>query len=571
MQGRTASGSFADTARNATLLVQALLLALLVAGVVFPLYALLRQAFVDASGIFTGLGVFTDYISSFKPLTALLHTLGVGAVSAVSTVFLAFIPAWSATHGRLVGKRACTAACMVTLFVPSILPAIGLVYLLGGQGILSDLVFDGELYGFTGIILGSVAYTLPHAFLLLHTSLRGINPDLYRAARTLGAGPFRVFYTVTLPGCRYGLLCALVVAFILSITDFGVPKVLGGEFSMLSTEIFQLFIGMQDFSKGAAASILLLLPSIPAFCLDHWARKKEVAQRMAGTVSRGDGGAPFLPNVSRPDRAGRVLFSPAMQKGVCTLASWGVAAFPLCIVLVVVYSSFTSFWPYDLSLTLSAYSFDTTFYGIAPYFNSVKLALAVALAGTTLSFVGAYLARRSDGFFRTAYNALALVPLCVPGTVLGLAYAVGASRVPGFMAPLLDGGIVLLTLNTVIHFYTVCHFTSLAGLDRYGADFEAVGATLGTPRYRTFFRVTLPLQARTLVDTAFYLFVNAMTTLSAVVFIYSADNTPASVAVMQLFDSGQMTEASALGTLILVTAFTAKAVQLFFSGRRSTR
>ena len=575
MQGSTASGSFSLSARHTTLLVQGLLLALLVAGVVFPLCVLLRQAFVDVSGTFTGLGVFTDYISSFKPLAALLHTLGVGVVSALGTVFLAFIPAWSATHDRLLGKRVCTAACMVTLFVPSILPAIGLVYLLGGQGLLSGLILDGEIYGFIGIILGSVAYTLPHAFLLLYTSLRGINPDLYRAARTLGAGPFRVFCTVTLPGCRYGLLCALVVAFILSITDFGVPKVLGGEFSMLSTEIFQLFIGMQDFSKGAVASMLLLLPSIPAFCLDHWARKKEAAQRMVGTVSREDGqGAHFStfpPNTAEPRKAGQVRFSPAMQKGLCTLASWLVAAFPLCIVLVVVFSSFTSFWPYDLNLTLSAYSFDTTFYGIAPYFNSVKLALAVALAGTTLTFVGAYLARRSDGFFRTAYNALALVPLCVPGTVLGLAYAVGASRVPGFMAPLLDGGIVLLTLNTVIHFYTVCHFTCLAGLDKFGADFEAVGATLGTPRYRTFFRVTLPLQAQTLMDTAFYLFVNALTTLSAVVFIYSAHNTPASVAVMQLFDSGQMTEASALGTLILITAFAAKAAQLFFSGRRSAR
>jgi len=549
------------TSRHAALCVRALFIAFLVAGVLFPLYALLRQAFVDASDSFAGLDVFAAYFSSLKPFAALSHTLSVGFSSALVTVFLAFIPAWSATHGGLLGRRACVAACMVTLFVPSILPAIGLVYLFGGQGVFSGFIPGGELYGFTGIILGSVAYTLPHAFLLLYTSLRGINPDLYRTAKTLGAGPFRAFRTVTLPGCRYGLLCALVVSFILSITDFGVPKVLGGEFSMLSTEIFQLFVGMQDFSKGSAASLLLLLPSIPAFYLDYWARKKEAAQRMADTVSGEDAQG------SRSIAMGRRPFSSIVQKGVFTLASWSVAAFPLCIVLIVVYSSFTTFWPYDLSLTLSAYSFDTTFYGVKPYLNSLKLALAVAVAGTFLSFTGAYLARSSGAFFRTVYNSFSLVPLCVPGTVLGLAYAIGVSWAPAFMGPLLDGGILLLACNTVIHFYTVCHFTCLAGLDKYGTDFESVGATLGAPRYKTFFRVTVPLQAQSLVDTALYLFVNALTTLSAVVFIYSGENIPASVAVMQLFDSGQMAEASALGTLILLTAFGAKTAQILLSRR----
>ena len=451
MYDRSVSGFFTgmDASRYAILCVRGLLLALLAVGVIFPLYALLRQAFVDSSGAFAGLEIFSEYLSTFKPLVSLLHTVGVGVTSAIITVFLAFVPAWSATHERLFGKRACVAACMVTLFVPSILPAIGLVYLFVGQGGLLGIVLGGELYGFTGIILGCVAYTFPHAFLLLYTSLRGINPDLYRAGRTLGASPFRVFRTVTLPGCRYGLLCAFVVTFILSITDFGVPKVLGGEYSMLSTEIFQLFVGMQDFSKGAAASILLLLPSIPAFYLDHWARKKEAAQRTAGTVSVED--AHSLVDAANSTGA----FSLLAQKSLFTLASWSVAAFPLCIVLVVVYSSFTSFWPYDLTLTLAAYNFDTTFYGIAPYWNSVKLAFAVTLAGTFLSFTGAYLARRGGGLFHLAYNPLALVPLCVPGTVLGLAYAIGGSWAPEFMTPLLDGGILFLAFNTVIHFYTI--------------------------------------------------------------------------------------------------------------------
>jgi iron(III) transport system permease protein len=514
---------------------------------VLPLLSLAGRSFFT-DGIFTELASFRRFFATPGLVDAFAHTMVMGIAVTAITLTLAFLLSYALTHTKFTGLAACRALVLLPLFVPSLFPAVGLIYLFGSQGVITMLVGDISLYGPLGVILGSVIYTLPHALLPLMNALRDIDADLYTAARTLGAGSWRRFRTVTLPGARYGLVSSGIVVFVLTITDFGVPKVLGGDYAVLATEVFKQVVGMQDFAMGATVSLILLLPCIPAFLLDGWARKKQRFQWQ---------GRPCIPEASpRRDAAFTVL-------------AWLVSALPLAVIGMVIWGSFISFWPYELELTFANYGFENSVYGAAPFANSLILAALTATGGVSFIFGGAYLTGRCPlpRLLGGAYRFLAILPLSVPGTVLGLAYILAFN----FANPSIQafyGTSFFLACNCIVHFYTVGHFTAAGGLARLDPKYETVGATLGVSRPRTFWRVIIPLQKDVITDMAFYLFVNAMTTISAVVFLYSPENIPASVAVLQMLDSGATAQASAMGTLILIAALSARFLRsLVKSGR----
>ncbi len=505
----------------------------------FPVWSLAARSLADESGGFAGLANFAAVFRTPGLSQAIWHTLLMGAVTVLLTVGCAFVVAYGLTRARVAAARLAGAVCLLPLFAPSLFPCVGLVYLFGGQGVAKALLCGADIYGPVGIILGSVLFCLPHAVVLLMTTLRSIDPGLHEAARTLGVGPWRRFCTITLPHARYGLISAALVVFILTITDFGVPKVLGGNYSMLSTEIYKQVIGLQNFGLGASVSLVLMLPSLAAFLLDSWARKKQSGL--------------FGPGRQRP------VVRRAARDAALSLAVWSVLGAQLAVFGMVVFGSFVSFWPYDLSFTLANYDFSLQGADFAPFCTSLLLALGVALAGSALMFVGAYCVARCSlpRAMTGLYRVLALLPLSIPGTVLGLAYIFAFNR-PGNWYELLHGSLPLLVLNTVVHFYTVGHLTFAASLQALNPHYETVGFTVGVPRSVTFFRVILPLSGRTLLDTALYLFVNALTTISAVVFLYTPETMPASVFMLQVNDTGNTAAAAAIGTLLLLLAFAAR-------------
>lgn len=510
----------------------------------YPLAVLFKTA-LGRPGAYGSPGAALTAVFQIPGLAASIgHTIFIGLAVTALTVGLAFFLAYVVARTRAGGRRAMGWLAMSPLFVPSIFPAMGLIFLFGGQGPLKFMLGDHSLYGPIGVVLGGVVYCLPHAFVVLSTALAGLDSSLYAAAMTLGAGPARRFFTVTLPAMRHSLISAAIIVFILTITDFGIPKVLAGDYSLLATEIFKQVIGLQNFSAGAALSLILLMPSLLAALLDRWARKK--IKPSAKTES-------FIPEPHFPrDAAAAIL-------------GWLALVLPLAALGMVVICSLISFWPYDLSLSLENFYFNDTLYGFKPILNSLAIALGVAGIGTPLIFGAAYALERTSqpapprGLFR----ALAFLPVCVPGTMLGLAYIL-AFNTPGNV---LYGTLSILIINCIIHFYSVAHLAfsgSLAGMDD---NFEKAGASLGVSPPTTFLKVIIPVQSPALAQVGFYLFINALTTISAVIFIYSPDTVPASVAILQMFDSGQTGQASALGCLILASALLARLLTGLIVGR----
>lgn len=511
-------------------------LLVLAGGILLPIVTLLRYSLQDSNGQFNGITNLLQLLRTPGLVSALEHSLAISALVTLLSVTLAYLIAYGLTKTRLAGRALLQLSLQLPLCVPSILPCLGLMYLFGGQGVFSDYI-DIPLYGPLGVTLGGVLFTLPHAVLLLCTTLRAIDPRLYQAAEMLGAGNGRQFFTITLPNSLYGIISASFVVFTLTMTDFGIAKVLAGQYNLLATEIYQQIIGLHNFPMGAALSLLLLLPMLLAFIVDNWARKKQA--RLSGVFDSA------LPEKS------------LLRDSLFTLLCWLPTLVIVSVIGVVVWGSFINYWPYDFTLTLDNYRFAALGYSWQPYLNSLQFAFSVALCGSLFCFIVAYLAQRAAIWppLKTGLRLLSLLPLSVPGTVLGLAYLLTFSSVSVW-----TNGMLILVINTVIHLFSVPFLSSSTTLLQINPCYEAAGTVSGVNRGITFYKVIVPLSQSTLVDTFFYLFTNALTTVSAVIFLYGPNTMLASIAVLNMDDAGDLAAASAMGSVLLLTALSARAV-----------
>ncbi len=492
-----------------------------------------------------GLGNFTHYFATPTLRNSIANSFAIALGTTLLVVPLAFAYAFALTRSCMPAKSLFRTIALVPILVPSLLPAIGLIYLFGRQGILTPLLMGESIYGPIGIVMASVFFVFPHAVLILTTALTLADQRLYDAAKALDASPWRTFWTVTLPGARYGLISAAFVVFTLVITDFGVPKVIGGNVNVLALDIYRQVVGQQNFQMGAVVSLVLLLPAVVAFAVDRVATRRQVAMLTARTV-------PYVPR-------------PHALRDRSLLALCGlVAVFILGILIMCQLAAVFRFWPYDLSFSLRNFDFDRMDGGgWQAYWNSLRMAGYTALVGTAVIFTGAYLVEKAPrlGLSRDLMQFLAMLPMAVPGMVLGLAYIFFFND-PQNPLNGLYGTMAILVISTITHFYTVAHLTAATALKQMDKEFEAVSESLKQPFWRTFRRVTVPVCLPSILDIAIYMFVNAMTTVSAVVFLYSTHTALASVAVLNMDDAGQIAPAAAMGMMIFYTNVTARLLHM---------
>lgn len=509
-----------------------------------PLWSLLAKGFEDRDGKFVGLANYASYFSTPALFDSALNSFHVAAVCTLIVVPLAFFYAYALTRTVLPARWLFQGISLIPIFAPSLLPGLALIYLFGNQGFFKGLL-GGSIYGFDGIVIAQVFYCFPHATLILVTALATADARLYEAADVLGASKLRVFFTVTLPGAKYGLISAALVVFTLVLTDFGIAKVIGGNFNVLATDVYKQVIGQQNFSMGAVVGMMLLAPAALAFLVDRLVQRKQVALLTARAV-------PLIP---RP-KFGRDLIFTAF----CSVVSIGI----LGILGMAVWGSLIKYWPYNLSLTLGNYAFENfDAGGWSSYYHSLEMAAGAAIFGTTLMFVGAWLNEKTREFFvmRGIVQFLAFLPMAVPGLVLGLGY-IFFFNAPNNPLNFLYATMAILVINTTAHFYTVGHLTATTALKQIDPEFESVSASLKVPVWRTFARVTAPICLPAILDIAIYLFVNAMTTVSSVIFLYAPDTKLASVAAVNIEESGATAVAAALCIVIVITSAAVKALHV---------
>lgn len=522
-------------ARAILFVVMAMLFVFLIA----PLLTILAHAVQDKNGRFVGLAHFITYFQTPSLLRAAWNSVWVSAAVVMISVPTAFVFAYALTRSRMPAplKAVFRLIALIPLLAPSLLSAISFVQWFGNQGALKFLLGGASIYGAPGIILAEVYNTFPHALMILVTALSLADGRLYEAATALRTRPLRQFMTITLPSCKYGLISAATVVFTYVVSDFGAPKVIGGNFNVLSVDVFKQVVGQHNFSIGAVVGMLLLIPSIISFVIDYVVRRKLKAQLTARSV-------PYTPKPRKLADALLTLF--------CTV----VCSLLLATIGMAIYTSAISLWPYDLSFTLKHYHFVLVESDMAAaYGNSLLVAMVTAVAGSLIVFVGAYLIEktRNLGLMRKGMHLMAVLSMAVPGLVLGLGYVMFFNH-PANPLNFLYQTMAILVISMVVHYYTSSHLTAVTALKQIDNEFEAVSASLKVPFFKTFLRVTVPVCLPAILDIGRYFFVVSMASLSCAIFLYTPETILASVAIMHLDDAGDIGPAAALASLIVVTS-----------------
>ena len=506
--------------------------------VLYPMAHLVWRSLSSNDGRFVGMANYARYFGTPAIASSISNSLFVSLSSMIITVTLAFVYAYGLTRTLMPWRGLFRLIAMLPLFAPSLVQALAFIYIFGNNGILTRATgLNVGIYGAKGIVLAEVFYCFPHAVLILMAALSATDGRLYDAARTLGASPIKTFLTVTLPGVQFGLVSACFVVFTLVVTDFGAPKAIGGKFSVMATEIYNQVSGQQNFTMGATVSVVLLIPAAVAFGVDRLVQRRQHA---------------LVTSASRP-----LELRPRPLSDWGCFAYCGVVAGALAgLYLAIAVYSLVARWPYNFTPTLKHYAFDTVG-GYTPLLNSVYVALWTAAVGTALTFGGAYVVEKCRSRASGPLYLLSVLPVSIPGMVLGLAY-IFAFNAPGSVLNRIYGTLAILVISNVIHYFTVGFLTATTALRQMDAEFENVSSSLGVPFYRTFWRVTVPIALPSIVAISMYFFLNAMVTLSAVVFLVAPGTELASVAVLLMDDAGDTAQAAAMSVLIITIGLGAR-------------
>jgi iron(III) transport system permease protein len=517
-----------------------LLLVALALFLTVPLAMILVRSVEGRGGEFVGLANFVQYVQSPALARSTWNTLAFAGITTLVTVPLAFLFAYAIQRSCIPFKGLWRNIAMIPILAPSLLAAISFIYLFGNQGALKFVlgwVGLDSIYGMPGMVMAMTFASFPHAAMILMAALALSDARLYEAADSMGTSELRKFTTITLPGARYGLISASMVVFTMAVSEFGVPKVIGGNTSVLAVDIYKQVIGQQNFSMGAVVGLVLLLPAVIAFAIDHAVQRRQQALLTARSV----------PYQARPARG----------RDIALLALVVVmSALMLLVVGMAAYGSVVKIWPYNLALTLNHYTYGFEEYGIEhAYRNSLTMAVWCAVLGAGITFAGAYWLEKTRGAepLRPLIRFQAMLPMAVPGMVLGIGYILFFNA-PANPLNFLYGTMAILVLSTLVHFYSSSHLTAVTALKQIDNEFESVSASLKVPFYRTFWRVTVPVCLPSILDIGRYYFVNAMTTISAVVFLYSPKTTLASISILHLDEAGALGSAAAMATLIVLTS-----------------
>ncbi len=496
-----------------------------------PMLSILWHSLLDdRSGTF-GVSNYLALMNAPGVWRAMWNSLVLGVVTTLVTLALGFIVAYGLECTAMPAKRFISFATSLPVLAPSLVLGLGLIFLLGRNGIVGNLLgVRLNIYGFWGLLIANVLYALPQAILIIRVTLRQSDTRQYEAANVLGATDWRQFLDITLPGVRYGILSAAFVVFTITITDFGNAVVIGGDFSVLATEIYSQVSGQMKFGMGAVVGILLLLPAAASIWIERAASRR---QKTIGTSSA-------IAHVPQPLQRRDIPFY---------LVNMTIALLIVTVIATVVIASMIRLWPYRLDLTLKHYNIDLAG-GYAPLWTSIWISALAAVIGTLLLFLLTFGIRRQPGKSADFAALLSALPVGVPGLVLGLSYVFtfNTADLPWGM---LYGSAILVALCNYYHYHTQGYTTMMMGMRNVPNAMEDATTVLGGGVVRILRDVYLPAMRLTLISVAMFLFMRSMVTLSAVIFLVTPSLPLGAVTVMRLDEAGFTSQAAAFSTCIM--------------------
>ncbi len=495
-----------------------------------------------------GLDHYTGVFTSARLRAAFRNSLLLSAVGATLSTIVGFAIAYGINRGAIRLPRLVRYLALVPLVSPPVVIATAAILLFGRNGAVTKGLLQNQLgwidadvtnlYGWSGVILAQVLGQVPAAFIILDNVLSKHDGRLEEAAASQGASVWQVFARVTLPMTQPGLVRSLILVFMLIMTDFGNPLVIGRDIPVLAGILYDEMTGFQNTSLAAALAVWLIVPALAVYvAVERLGRRK----RFSSAV----GAAPELP-------------VPAPARVALNVVAWGVVGLTILLYGSIVVASFVRIWRVDNTFTLTWYTtgevagYVPSETGPEVLWQSIKVAVLAAPVGGTLAVALAYLVERARPLGGNLLGFVAMLPAILPGVILGVGYVV-AFNLPFGLKPLaLTGTMWILVLNIAFANVFIGYLAGRAVLQRYDAAIDEAAESLGASLWQRFAWVTLPIMRHALLLGMLYVFVHGLTTLSAVIFLVSPAHKLASVLIFGAAEGGRYGLASATSVYILL-------------------
>lgn len=513
---------------------------------IVPIITIFSGVVTDSKGNYVGMENFRSYFANPSLLTAILNSIKISVVTTLISVTIAYMLAYAMNRTAIKCKAVYKYISMLPLFVPTMVHGLALTYLFGKKGILTSMGIDFPVAGEVGIVIAEVIYTLPQAYMVLMVALSSTDYRLYEAASAFGSSSVRSFFSITFPGSKYGLISAATLCFTLSFTDFGAPQAIGANYPVLSTSIYKYVVGQQNFQMGAVIGVLLTIPAVISFAIDRISAKKAANNEISSKAVA----YKITPST------GRDVFYQIF----CTVISILI----LSIFLAVFTIAFIKRWPYEKVFTLEHFDFSSKLVGsgISTFIFSIKMAAITAIAGTFAVFLTSYMVykTRPMPMLRKTIHFCSMLPMALPGMVVGLAYIMFFNK-PFFDIEALQIRVMnpfnvlyqtmwIMVIANIIHMFSTTYITASTALKKLDKEYENAADSMNIPFYKIMAKVSIPMCITAVLETAQYFFLNSMTTISALVFLYSPQSKPAALSLVSMEDNGDFESAAAMSLII---------------------
>ena len=512
----------------------------LAAILLYPLGCVLFQSVLTKSGAL-GFENYASTLTQSQFWTALGNSFTVSGISAAIATVMAFFCAYGLHFTRIQPsiKKVIQIIVLLPLFLPSITYGFAVIYSFGRLGLISQLIAPPpfSIYGFWGLLIADVIYTLPPAFLILYNAFFYVDRNFITVSKLMGDSPSKTFYITAVRPVVGSILSAFILSFFLSFTDFGIPVSIAGEYEVIATQLYTTMMGaIPNFGEGAVIAMAMLVPSVASVVLLRWVDRFNF----------------------RYNKISKSEVSVNRVRDGLYLSYYLIITLALLSVFVVMFVvPFVKQWPYQPFFTLDVITrivSDSSIWQV--YEHSVAVALVSAAVGTVFCYAAALVKARSQlpSWCQTTMDSFAMITNTVPGMVLGIGFLFAMSGTP------LANTFTILVLANLVHFFTTPYMMATSALSKMNAGWETTGALMGDSWIKTVSRVLVPNSLPTLLQMFQYFFVSAMVTISAVVFLTGARTMLLTTKIKELQYFEKFEEIFVLSLLVFLTNVAAKLV-----------
>ncbi len=522
-----------------------LLITFLTLFILYPLAILLVDSIYGDTGV--TLDIFKRIFKMPNFRQSITNTLKVGFVVGIISTAVGLLFAYVEVYlkmNRFVGGLFKVVSMLPVVSPPFVL-SLSMIMLFGKAGIITRFllgIYDNSVYGFWGITVVQSLTFFPVCYMMLKGLLKNIDPSLEEAARDMGASRFKVFSSVTLPLLLPGLGNAFLVTFIESIADFANPMLIGGSYDTLATTIYLQITGNYDKAGASAMAVVLLSITLLMFIVQKFYLEAKSTATLTGKASRA-----------------RMLIEDKSVKIPLTVFCSAVALFVIIMYLCVPIGSFFPTWGYKFFPLTGKWFVQvfTKYRGFQAFKDSFVLSLIAAPITALLSMIISYLVVKRRFKAKGFIEAVSMLAMAVPGTVLGVGYirgfAGGVFRT-GFLQGIYGTGLILVIVFIVRSLPTGTR-SGISALRQIDKSIEESAYDMGAGSLKVFTSVTLPLIKDSFLSGLVTAFVRSITAISAIILLVTPQFLLITVQINEFAEKGAYSLACAFATILIVITY----------------